>query len=79
MLPDFFETYANHQIEDLKAANASAQEIAKTQQDMKDMAEMVKNPVIHFFFTLLEPLPVALILTLISALILKRKIIPSVQ
>jgi hypothetical protein len=43
------------------------------------MKDVGNSPVMIFFFTLLEPLPVALLGTLISALILKRKEIPAAQ
>lgn len=73
MLPNFYTDYATHQLESMKAAGATAQEIAKAQPDIDFMKSIGDSLVMKFFFTLLEPLPVALVVTLISALILKKK------
>ena len=73
MMPDFYQKYANYQMETMKAAHATAQEMTAAQLEMNNMVKMVANPVVEFFITLTEPLPVALLVTLISALILKRK------
>jgi hypothetical protein len=79
MFPDFYEQYGLKQIELLQSNGASAVEIANAKKDLVMMKDVGNSPVMIFFFTLLEPLPVALLGTLISALILKRKEIPSVQ
>lgn len=75
MIPDFYEKYAAHQAETMKAAGASADELAQMQSYM----DMVKNPVVKFFFTLLEPLPVAVLVPFISSFILKRKTVSAAQ
>ncbi len=79
MLPDFYAQYAAGEIEAAKSAGASAAEIAAKQKEMNDMVEMVKNPVVVFLFTLLEPLPVALLATLVTAFTLKSKSVSPVQ
>jgi hypothetical protein len=73
MMPDFYAMYANKELEAVKAAGGTAQEIASAQADVEFMKSVGNNPVAIFFLTLLEPLPVALIVTLVSALILKKK------
>lgn len=73
MMPDFYQNYAAYQMETMKAAGASAQEILEAQKGMDDMIAMVANPVFEFLFTLLEPLPVGILVTLISSLILRKK------
>ena len=40
--------------------------------EMDSMAEMYKNPLIRFGMTLMEIVPVGLIITLLSAFLLKR-------
>jgi hypothetical protein len=40
---------------------------------MRDFAEMYKNPLVNIAFTLLEPLPVALVFTLLTAGIVSRR------
>jgi hypothetical protein len=79
MIPDFYEKYAAEMIEAAQTSGASAAEIAATQTEMNSMMEMVKNPVFVFLFTFLEPLPVALLATLVTAFIVKRKTVPPVQ
>lgn len=72
-LPDFPDKYAAYEIEKLRAAGASQASIDKQVKEMAEFKEMYKNPVIVVLFTYLEILPVGLIVTLISALVLKRK------
>ena len=48
-------------------------EIEKTQKEMTEFGEMYKNPLIRFPMTMLEILPVGVIVTLISAALLRRK------
>jgi hypothetical protein len=40
---------------------------------MAEFKEMYKNPLINIAFTLLEPLPVGLLFTLVAAGVLSRK------
>jgi hypothetical protein len=72
-VPDFMENYSAHMIEKAKAAGASAAEIENTMKEMAGYKEMYKNPLFVILFTYLEILPVGLLITVISALILKRK------
>lgn len=72
-MPDFGDKYAAQVIEQLKASGASAVEIAKETKEMNSFAQMYKNPFFNAMLTYIEILPVGLIVTLISALILKRK------
>jgi len=72
-IPDFMDKYSAHMIEQVKASGASAAELDKTVTQMASFKEMYKNPVMVILFTYLEILPVGLVITLISSLILKRK------
>lgn len=71
-MPDFAEKYANYMIESARASGASPEQIAKQVEEMKNFKTMYDNPLINVAFTFLEPLPVGLIMTLISALILRK-------
>lgn len=71
--PDFMEKYAAHMIDELKKSGASAAKIEEKTKESAKMVQMMKNPVIHGLVTYTEILPVGLIVTLISSLILKRK------
>ena len=73
LLPDFFDKYAAHVIEKARASGATAEAIQAQTQKMDQMKQMVKNPFFHNLFVFLEPFPVGLVITLISALILRKK------
>jgi hypothetical protein len=70
---NFIAEYSEHYINKLKEKGASQEEIEKTTRDMASMQEMYKNPVIRFGMTLMEILPVGIIVTLVSAAILRKK------
>lgn len=71
-IPDFMDKYAAAMISKAKASGISADELAKKTADMAKMKEWYKNPLVVILMTYVEILPVALIVSLISALILKR-------
>jgi len=72
-LPDFADKYANYMIEQARSSGASADQIAKQVEEMKQFKTWYDNPFINVAFTFLEPLPVGLVMTLISALILRKR------
>ena len=72
-IPDFAEKYAAHAMENLKASGASQAQIAKQTADMAKFSEMYKNPLFNVLLTYSEIVPVGLLVSLISALALKRK------
>jgi len=71
--PGTLEKYQAHTIEKAKADGKSPAAIDKQLAEMKKFAELYKNPFINSAITFLEPLPVGLIMTLVSAGILSRK------
>lgn len=71
-LPDFPEKYGNYLIEKSRAAGATPDQIARNVEEMKQMKAMLDNPWLNAAMTLLEPLPVGLVITLISAAILRK-------
>ncbi len=77
-IPDFADKYAAHMLEKLESSGASATEIASTSQQMDNFKEMYKNPALVVLFTYIEILPVGLLLSLIAALVLKRKVKPAI-
>lgn len=72
-IPDYLDKYAAHMLDQLKASGASQMEIEKQTNEMANLAKMYKNPLFNAMMTYMEILPVGLIVTLISSLILKRK------
>jgi amino acid transporter len=71
--PDFMDKYSEHMMEKIKTSGASVSEIEKQTAEMAYWGEMYKNPFFVILFTYFEILPVGLLVTIISALILKRK------
>jgi hypothetical protein len=72
-MPDFMDKYAANELVHLKESGASQAEIDKQTKEMADFSRMYKNPLFNALMTYMEILPVGLIVTLASALILKRK------
>ena len=72
-MPDFFEKYSAHVIEKARASGAGPEAIQAQIQEMDQMKQLVKNPLIHAALVFIEPFPVGLIITLISSLILRKK------
>lgn len=78
-IPDFMDKYAAHVINKAKADGASAAEILKQTTDMAKFKEMYKNTFFMVLLTFSEVLPVGLLISLLCALILRRKTVPAVQ
>ncbi|MFZ1700481.1 MAG: DUF4199 domain-containing protein [Pyrinomonadaceae bacterium] len=70
---DFIEQYSVQYVEEMRSNGASDAEIAETQKQMAEFAEQYKNFFVRFGMTLMEILPVGVIVTLISAGLLRRK------
>lgn len=73
VFPNFMDDYTAVMINKLKASGASEAKIAADTKEMKDMAELYKNPVMRFLFTFIEPLPAGVPIALITPLFLLRK------
>jgi hypothetical protein len=72
-MPDFLDKYASYTIEKLQASGAGQVAIDAQIAEMKGMKEMLANPFLMAALTLIEPLPVGLIITTISSAILRKK------
>jgi len=72
-IPDFAENYSAQRLDELKTSGASQAEIDKEAKELARFVRMYKNPFFNAMMTYMEILPVGLIVTLISSLILKRK------
>ena len=72
-LPDFFDKYGAHAVEKMKAAGASAAAIQAQTAEMQKYKAMYSNPLINGAMTFIEPFPVGLLITLISAGVLRKK------
>jgi len=67
------EKYGAQEIENMKTSGATMTEIESKAKEMAEFTKMYKNPFFNAMMTYAEILPVGLIVTLISSLILKRK------
>ena len=71
--PDYLTTYADHVLAKLRASGATEAQLAEKQAQMAQFAEMYKNPLVRAGMTMLEPLPVGIVFTLLSAWLLSRR------
>jgi hypothetical protein len=71
-MPDFADKYAAHMVESARAQGASPAEIDSTIKQAEDMKKMLANPLTNAAATFTEPFPVGLVMTLISAAVLRR-------
>ena len=72
VMPDFGERYGAYLVADLQAKGASQAEVDALVKSSADMSAMLANPLINAALTFTEPFPVGLLITLISAAVLKR-------
>ena len=71
-MPDFLTRYQARTLEKARAGGASEAVLAKQKAEMDKLGEMYQNPAINAAMTLVEPLPVGLVIALVSAGILSR-------
>jgi hypothetical protein len=71
--PDFLDKYAAYTVERLRASRASQQEIDASTRKMQSLKELYANPLANVAFTFLEPFPIGLGVTLVSAAVLRKK------
>ena len=72
-MPDFIDKYSAYATQDLRNSGKPPAQIEQEIQEMNRMMTLYKNNfLVNIAFTLVEPLPVGLVMTFISALILRR-------
>jgi hypothetical protein len=72
-MPNFMEDYSAKMVEEMRAEGATDKEVSDHMAEMEVWKEYYRNPIIRFAMVFLEIFPVGLLVTIISALILKRK------
>ena len=72
ILYNFFPNFAEHYT-DMAIAKASPDEVAQVTEEMNSFKEMYKSPIMVILLTYMEILPLGIVFSLISALILKKK------
>ena len=71
-MPDYLDGYQAYVLDGLRAEGATAAAIEAKRAELARFAAMYQNPAINAAFTILEPLPVGLVVALVSAGILRR-------
>lgn len=71
--PGIGEKYAECMVERVRRSGGSADEIAARQEQARRIVALYENPWSNIALTLVEPLPVGLLLTTLSAAILRRR------
>jgi hypothetical protein len=72
-MPDFLDNYTAYVMAQAKKSGASEAQMVEQRKKMTDFMEQYKNPLVNVAFTALEPLPVGLVFTLVTAGVLGRK------
>ncbi len=73
IVPDFAERYGAYAVEQARLAGQSAAQIEATERDMAEFARLYRNPLYNLALTLLEPLPVGLVFSFVTAGLLGRR------
>lgn len=72
-MPDFFDKYIAFALEKARQGGASEADLARQAEDLRTFAVMYQNPLVNIAFSLLEPLPVGVVSTLVTAGVLGRR------
>lgn len=72
LAPEYAAEMQAHMIERARAGGGSPQEVQRKVEEIQRFAEMYRNPFINAAITFLEPLPVGLVFSLVTAGILGR-------
>ena len=75
-MPDFLDKYNAHALAKLRASGATEAAIREAQAKMAQLAKLYANPLFNAGITFMEIFPVGLIVTLVSAAVLRRKQAP---
>jgi hypothetical protein len=73
LMPDFAEKYSAHMVERAKASGASQQKMDEMVHQAAQFKQMYDNPAINVALTFAEVFPIGLVVTLVSAGILRKK------
>ena len=73
LVPDFGDKYAAYAVEKTKRSGATDAQVAAKTREMTELNQMLKKPLVNIALTFVEPLPVGVLFTLITAVALSRK------
>src|SRR5256714_3206751 len=72
-MPHFMDSYFAAQIQRVQSAGLDSTTTAAQVAAIRHSQQLYQNPLINIAYTIMEPLPVGLVITLISATLLRRK------
>jgi Protein of unknown function (DUF4199) len=72
-MPHFMDSYFAAQIHAVQASGLDAATIAAKVAAIQHSQQLYQNPLVNMAYTFIEPLPVGVIITLISAAMLRRR------
>jgi Protein of unknown function (DUF4199) len=78
LTPDFADKYAAYAIEQLRKSGASEAQLAAQVKEMEAFKVMYRQPLVNIAFTFLEPLPIGLLFTTVTAWLMSRRRGPAV-
>jgi len=70
---DYMEKYSAHELGKMRAAGATTADLEAKRAEFAHYAELYKNPAIRAGMTFMEPLPVGLLASLVTAGLLRRR------
>lgn len=72
-MPHYMDNYGTYVLQQMQASGATAAQIQAKMAGIEQMKKMYANPLTNAAMTFLEPLPVAVVMMLLSAALLRRK------
>ena len=72
-MPHFMDSYFAAQIHKVQASGLDPATTAARVAEVRHSQQLYQNPLVNMAYTIMEPLPVGLVITLISAAVLRRK------
>jgi hypothetical protein len=71
-MPDFMDKYGAHVLQKMQASGATAAALHEKSEEINRLKVMYKNPLFNVAMTFIEPFPVGLVITLLSAAVLRK-------
>jgi hypothetical protein len=72
-MPHFMDSYFAAQIHNVQSAGLDPAKTAAKVAEIQHSQQLYQNPLVNMAYTFIEPLPVGLLVTLISAAVLRKK------
>jgi hypothetical protein len=72
-MPDFADKFTAHSIAQARAHGATPEELAAKEQQGREFKAMYDQPLYNIAMTFMEPAPIGLLVTVVSAAVLRRR------